>query len=46
MIHGIDTDFLVAVEVREHPFHQQADALLTALQVTAVQILTGLRRRR
>jgi predicted nucleic acid-binding protein len=31
MIHGIDTDFLVAVEVKEHPFHQQADALLAAL---------------
>ena len=24
MTHGIDTDFLVAVEVREHPFHPQA----------------------
>jgi predicted nucleic acid-binding protein len=31
MIHGIDTDFLVAVEVKEHPFHHQADALLSAL---------------
>lgn len=31
MTHGIDTDFLVAVEVREHPFHLQADALLTDL---------------
>ncbi|MEI7956235.1 MAG: hypothetical protein WCJ66_13800 [Verrucomicrobiota bacterium] len=31
MIHGIDTDFLVAVEVKEHPFHRQADALLTVL---------------
>jgi len=31
MIHGIDTDFLVAVEIKEHPFHRQADALLTAL---------------
>jgi predicted nucleic acid-binding protein len=31
MIHGIDTDFLVAVEVKDHPFHSQADALLTAL---------------
>ena len=31
MIHGIDTDFLVAVEVKEHPFHPQADALLAAL---------------
>ena len=31
MTHGIDTDFLVAVEVREHPFHLRADALLTDL---------------
>jgi predicted nucleic acid-binding protein len=31
MTHGIDTDFLVAVEVREHPFHLMADALLTDL---------------
>jgi predicted nucleic acid-binding protein len=31
MTHGIDTDFLVAVEVREHPFHLTADALLTDL---------------
>ena len=31
MIHGIDTDFLVAVEVADHPFHAQADALLTRL---------------
>ncbi len=31
MIHGIDTDFLVAVEVRDHPFHAPADALLTHL---------------
>ncbi len=31
MIHGIDTDFLVAVEVAGHPFHAQADALLTRL---------------
>lgn len=30
MIHGIDTDFLVAVEIREHPFHRPADALLQA----------------
>ncbi len=27
MTHGVDTDFLVAVEVTDHPFHQQADAL-------------------
>jgi predicted nucleic acid-binding protein len=33
MTHGTDTDFLVAVEVREHPFHQRADALLTDLLV-------------
>jgi toxin-antitoxin system PIN domain toxin len=31
MTHGIDTDFLVAVEIREHPFHRQADALLQTL---------------
>lgn len=31
MTHGIDTDFLVAVEVLEHPFHLRADALLTDL---------------
>lgn len=31
MTHGIDTDFLVAVEIRDHPFHHQADALLHAL---------------
>ena len=31
MTHGIDTDFLVAVEIREHPFHTQADALLRGL---------------
>jgi predicted nucleic acid-binding protein len=31
MTHGIDTDFLVAVEVREHPFHLGADSLLTDL---------------
>jgi predicted nucleic acid-binding protein len=34
MIHGIDTDFLVAVEIREHPFHRPADALLQSLLVT------------
>ena len=28
MTHGIDTDFLVAAEIREHPFHGPADALL------------------
>ncbi len=31
MTHGIDTDFLVAVEIREHPFHAQADVLLQSL---------------
>jgi predicted nucleic acid-binding protein len=31
MTHGIDTDFLVAAEIREHPFHRRADALLQSL---------------
>ena len=31
MTHGIDTDFLVAVEIRDHPFHAPADALLQRL---------------
>jgi len=31
MTHGIDTDFLVAAEVREHPFHLDANSLLDAL---------------
>jgi predicted nucleic acid-binding protein len=31
MTHGIDTDFLVAAEILEHPFHPQADALLHQL---------------
>jgi predicted nucleic acid-binding protein len=31
MTHGIDTDFLVAVEVRDHPFHEPAVALLSRL---------------
>ena len=31
MTHGIDTDFLVAVEIRDHPFHRQAEALLHRL---------------
>ena len=31
MTHGIDTDFLVAAEVIDHPFHQQADTLLRQL---------------
>ena len=31
MTHGIDTDFLVAVEIRNHPFHREADALLQSL---------------
>lgn len=29
MIKGIDTDFLVAVEIRDHRFHASADHLLT-----------------
>lgn len=28
MTQGIDTDFLVATEIRDHPFHRQADMLL------------------
>lgn len=31
MTHGIDTDFLVATEIQEHPFHAPAEALLRAL---------------
>lgn len=31
MTHGIDTDFLVAVEILEHPFHRQAEEVLRAL---------------
>jgi predicted nucleic acid-binding protein len=31
MVHGIDTDFLVAVDVKDHPFHSHADELLTTL---------------
>lgn len=31
MIHATDTDFLVAVEVRDHVFHKAADALLDRL---------------
>ena len=31
MTHGIDTDFLVAAEIRDHPFHRQADALMSSL---------------
>ncbi len=31
MTHGIDTDFLVAAEITDHPFHRQADALLQGL---------------
>ncbi|MEO0415126.1 MAG: PIN domain-containing protein [Verrucomicrobiota bacterium] len=31
MIHGIDTDFLVAVEIVDHPFHRDADQLLQSL---------------
>jgi toxin-antitoxin system PIN domain toxin len=31
MMHGIDTDFLIAAEIRDHPFHREADALLQSL---------------
>ncbi len=31
MTHGIDTDFLVAAEIRDHPFHREADTLLQGL---------------
>jgi predicted nucleic acid-binding protein len=31
MTHGIDTDFLVAAEIRDHPFHRAADELLQSL---------------
>ena len=31
MTHGIDTDFLVAAEVIDHPFHEKADELLRTL---------------
>jgi predicted nucleic acid-binding protein len=31
MTHGVDTDFLVAVEVAEHPYHGPANALLSVL---------------
>jgi predicted nucleic acid-binding protein len=31
MTHGIDTDFLVAAEIRNHLFHREADALLQSL---------------
>jgi predicted nucleic acid-binding protein len=31
MTHGIDTDFLVAAEIQDHPFHREADALLQSL---------------
>ena len=31
MTYGIDTDFLVAVEIRDHPFHKPADALMNRL---------------
>lgn len=31
MTHGIDTDFLVAAEIQNHPFHREADALLQSL---------------
>ena len=31
MVHGIDTDFLVAVEIKDHPFHPMADGLLNRI---------------
>ena len=31
MTHGIDTDFLVAAEISNHPFHPRADALIRSL---------------
>lgn len=31
MTHGIDIDFLVALEITDHPFHQSADRLLRSL---------------
>jgi predicted nucleic acid-binding protein len=31
MIYGIDTDFLVAAEILDHPFHHGADTLLRSL---------------
>jgi predicted nucleic acid-binding protein len=31
MLHAIDTDFLVALEIRDHVFHKTADALLNWL---------------
>ena len=31
MTHGIDTDFLVAIGITDHPFHKKADALLQKL---------------
>ncbi len=31
MTHGIDTDFLVAAEIQDHPFHRGAETLLRSL---------------
>jgi len=31
MTHGVDTDFLVAVEVRDHPLHLRANSLVDQL---------------
>jgi predicted nucleic acid-binding protein len=31
MTYGVDTDFLVAAEIRDHPFHHGADSLLRSL---------------
>lgn len=38
MTHGIDTDFLVASEITDHPFHRQANALLLRLLDTGSPI--------
>lgn len=43
MTHGIDTDFLVAGEIRDHPFHRQADALVRSL-LAATYRRAGIRR--
>jgi len=31
MTYGLDTDFLVACEIVDHPFHKAADALMQKL---------------
>jgi len=37
MIVAIDTDFLVAVEIRDHIFHRPADALLGQELIIEIQ---------